>query len=138
MNIKAIQKSLARTLHRTSFTVTLTYMEPARKNDEVDLCNTCLDSQPDRPIKRTRITKDKGPLESVVSSLTPNDRKKALEIMREIKHRATGIENDDVKDQMLELQRMLLLNVKAEIQTVDNHGDLTDWLDSKLRKANGL
>lgn len=37
-------------------------------------------------------------------------------------------------DQMLELQRMLLLNVKAEIQTMDNYGDLTEWLDSKLRR----
>jgi hypothetical protein len=54
--------------------------------------------------------------------------------MREIENKAAGTKGDDMTDQMLELQRMLLLNVKAEIQTMDNYGDLTEWLDSKLRR----
>jgi meiotic recombination protein SPO11 len=33
---------------------------------------------------------------------------------------------------MRELQRMLMLNIKAEIQAVDNYGDIADWLDRKL------
>ena len=40
--------------------------------------------------------------------------------------------NDAEMEQMLELQRMMMLNVKAEIQSVDNYGDITDWLDEKL------
>lgn len=35
-------------------------------------------------------------------------------------------------EQMRELQRMLVLNIKAEIQAVDNFGDIADWLDAKL------
>ncbi len=35
-------------------------------------------------------------------------------------------------DQMRELQRMLMLNIKAEIQAVDNYGDIADWLDKRL------
>lgn len=33
-----------------------------------------------------------------------------------------------------ELQIMLLLNMKAEIQAVDDAGDLTTWLESSLKK----
>lgn len=62
--------------------------------------------------------------------LTPGDRKKAVEIMREI---STAVPADpDGADQMQELQRMLMLNVKAEMQAVDNYGDIADWLDKKL------
>lgn len=50
--------------------------------------------------------------------------------MREIAS-AESVENDGL-DQMRELQRMLMLNIKAEIQVVDNYGDIADWLDSKL------
>lgn len=35
-------------------------------------------------------------------------------------------------EQMYELQRMLVLNIKAEIQAADNFGDIADWLDTKL------
>jgi meiotic recombination protein SPO11 len=35
-------------------------------------------------------------------------------------------------EQRNELQLMLMLNVKAEIQAVDNHGDISDWLDRRL------
>jgi len=34
--------------------------------------------------------------------------------------------------QKQELQRMLMLNVKAEIQAVDHFGDVAGWLDQKL------
>jgi len=34
---------------------------------------------------------------------------------------------------MNELQRMLMLNIKAEMQAVDNYGNIADWLDAKLR-----
>lgn len=42
---------------------------------------------------------------------------------------------DDEMEQIRELQRMLMLNVKAEIQAVDNFGDLAGWLDEKLTEA---
>lgn len=35
-------------------------------------------------------------------------------------------------EQLGELQRMLMLNIKAEIQAVDNFGDMTNWLDERL------
>lgn len=42
--------------------------------------------------------------------------------------------DDDASEQLRELQRMLVLNIKAEIQTVDNFGDVTEWLDERLTK----
>lgn len=62
--------------------------------------------------------------------MTQRDRKKAVGVLREIV--AVGNVDGDALDQMHELQRMLMLNIKAEIQAVDNHGDVADWLDTKL------
>lgn len=39
---------------------------------------------------------------------------------------------DEESKHIQELQIMLMLGVKAEIQAVDNLGDITDWLDYKL------
>jgi meiotic recombination protein SPO11 len=86
-------------------------------------------SQNERPAKRVRTSWARGPSESILP-LTQSDRKKAVEVMTEIS-RADGMD-DDGADQMRELQRMLMLNVKAEIQAVDNYGDIADWLDGKL------
>lgn len=50
-----------------------------------------------------------------------------------------SIEDQDVEDshedleQARELQVMLMLNVKAEIQAIDDMGDLSSWLDEKMR-----
>lgn len=38
----------------------------------------------------------------------------------------------DAMEQQRELQLMLLLNIKAEIQLLDNSGDITNWLNSKI------
>ncbi|KAK4157192.1 Spo11/DNA topoisomerase VI subunit A [Chaetomidium leptoderma] len=86
-------------------------------------------SQSQRPAKRIRISKTQGPSESI-SPLTQIDRKRAVEIMTEISS-AEHIDSEG-DDQMRELQRMLMLNIKAEIQAVDNYGDIADWLDGKL------
>ncbi|KAK4235910.1 Spo11/DNA topoisomerase VI subunit A [Achaetomium macrosporum] len=88
------------------------------------------DSQNERPIKRVRVTKAKAPSESILP-LTRRDRKRAVEVMKEIS--VAGTIGVDGPDQVQELQRMLMLNIKAEIQAVDNHGDIADWLDEKLR-----
>ncbi len=65
-----------------------------------------------------------------VFPLTQRDRKKAVDVLKEI----SSAENNgrDGDDQMRELQRMLMLNIKAEMQTVDNYGDIADWLDKRL------
>lgn len=39
---------------------------------------------------------------------------------------------DTAMDQMQDVQKMLMMNVKAEIQAVDTFGDITGWLDQKL------
>ena len=71
----------------------------------------------------------KSPSDSVFP-LTQRDRKKAVDVLKEI----SSAENNgrDGDDQMRELQRMLMLNIKAEMQTVDNYGDIADWLDKRL------
>lgn len=84
----------------------------------------------DRPrVKRARLSKSRNPSESV-APLTLNDRKKAVSVLKEICD-AEEIE-DDEKIQILELQRMLMLNFKAEIQALDDFGDIARWLDEKL------
>lgn len=44
------------------------------------------------------------------------------------------IEEEEL-EQLRELQVMLMLNMKAEIQAIDNMGDLSDWLDAKMAIA---
>jgi meiotic recombination protein SPO11 len=50
--------------------------------------------------------------------------------MREIT--VTEDHDGDGAQQMQELRRMLMLNIKAEMQAVDNYGDIAKWLDGKL------
>ncbi|KAL2172499.1 hypothetical protein VTG60DRAFT_5253 [Thermothelomyces hinnuleus] len=57
-------------------------------------------------------------------------KKKAVQVMREIWNQ--GNMTEEGSDQVRELQRMLMLNVKAEIQAVDSYGDIANWLDGKL------
>ncbi|KAI3316972.1 DNA topoisomerase IV, alpha subunit [Xylariaceae sp. AK1471] len=69
--------------------------------------------------------------------LKTRDRRLAVRLL------ATAAGNDDRYanglDFIRELQVMLLLNTKAEIQAVDEAGDLTAWLDSALVKnMNGI
>lgn len=92
-----------------------------------------LGSQSERPKKRARISKaqGRGPSESILP-LTQHDRRKAVDVMKEVS--GVGNMNVDGAEQMRELQRMLMLNIKAEIQAVDNYGDISDWLDGKLTK----
>ncbi|KAK3996629.1 meiotic recombination protein rec12 [Cladorrhinum sp. PSN332] len=86
-------------------------------------------SQTERPPKRLRIRRVRDPSESA-APLTQADRKKAVDVLKEICSAET-IGREAVA-QMQELQRMLTLNIKAEIQAVDNYGDLADWLDERL------
>lgn len=66
--------------------------------------------------------------EANTASLSSRDRKVALETLRSL----SADENDEDSHYLGELQVMLMLNVKAEIQAVDNLGDIATWLDSKL------
>lgn len=69
----------------------------------------------------------------VLASLTPGDRKKAVEVMRDIYD--NGEADAAAREQFGELQRMLLLNIKAEIQALDDFGNITDWLTEALGAA---
>ncbi|KAK4464739.1 Spo11/DNA topoisomerase VI subunit A [Cladorrhinum samala] len=96
---------------------------------ESQLC-TRNGSQIERPTKRIRVHKLQDPGD-VCAPLTPNDRKKGVEILRDIRSSTEHIVENEMQ-QMLELQRMLMLNIKAEIQAVDDYGDLTTWLNERL------
>ncbi|KAI0376503.1 DNA topoisomerase IV, alpha subunit [Hypomontagnella monticulosa] len=67
-----------------------------------------------------------GPVD-VYSDLTRSDRRKAVNLLHRLEN-----QNVDKATLMHELQVMLLLNIKAEIQAVDDAGNLTRWLDEKL------
>ncbi|KAI0157961.1 DNA topoisomerase IV, alpha subunit [Hypoxylon sp. FL1284] len=66
----------------------------------------------------------------VASSLTMYDRRKATKLLSKLLDEQVG----DADDTGLvhELQMMLVLNFKAEIQVIDNDGDATGWLDERL------
>ncbi|KAL2191401.1 DNA topoisomerase IV, alpha subunit [Thermothelomyces heterothallicus CBS 203.75] len=87
------------------------------------------DSQREKPVKRARHSKEQESRESILP-LTERDRTKAVQVMREIW--SPGNMTEEGAYQVRELQRMLMLNVKAEIQTVDSYGDIANWLDGKL------
>jgi len=65
-----------------------------------------------------------------VSLLTLGDRKRAVKTLEAVWNEPDH--STDRDDQARELQVMLMLNMKAEIQAVDNYGDMTSWLDTKL------
>jgi len=71
-----------------------------------------------------------GRLEAL-SQLTRRGRKMAVNLLRGICREQEVAEVDET-EQIRELQMMLMLNIKAEIQAVDNLGDITHWLDEKL------
>lgn len=66
-----------------------------------------------------------------LSQLTSRDRRTATNLLRGT-CQEQGEADIDQMDQVRELQLMLMLNIKAEIQAVDNLGDITHWLDEKL------
>lgn len=82
-----------------------------------------------RQANRARAGQQRSPEESLIP-LTPRDRKKAIDLLKEIGR--SGCSDTDELEQVGELQRMLMLNIKAEIQAVDDFGDITVWLDRKL------
>lgn len=63
-------------------------------------------------------------------SLTEADRKTAVDLMNDICS-ADVVQGDNL-EQLNELQRMMMLNVKAEIQAVDDFGNIASWLDERL------
>ncbi|KAK4122232.1 DNA topoisomerase IV, alpha subunit [Parathielavia appendiculata] len=101
--------------------------DPANQDSVAYSFDGC--SQNERPAKRARTSRIEGTCDSMLP-LTQRDRKKAVDIMGEIA--CTELLDMDGVDQLRELQRMLMLNIKAEIQAVDNYGDIADWLDGKL------
>ncbi len=75
----------------------------------------------------------RGPIDCM-NPLTARDRKKAVKMLQQLCEEGTP--QGDYLEHARELQRMLMLNIKAEIQAVDNLGDLTLWLDEKLCTRN--
>lgn len=68
-------------------------------------------------------------------ALTPSDRKTAQRIFQAIVAGAELEEEEfgqEDSEQLRELQVMLMLNLKAEIQAIDKMGDLSDWLSEKM------
>ncbi|KAI1391641.1 DNA topoisomerase IV, alpha subunit [Hypoxylon trugodes] len=66
----------------------------------------------------------------VSSHLTYLDRRKVVNLLARLD--SDGGQNTDEECLMHELQLMLILNLKAEIQAVDDAGDMTRWLDERL------
>lgn len=62
--------------------------------------------------------------------LTARDRKKAISILRLLAHQ----QDQDAEEMELtrELQVMMALNMKFEIQAVDDAGNMARWLDERL------
>lgn len=67
-------------------------------------------------------------------ALTTNDRKTARRIFGAMTASGDELDHEEV-EQLREIQVMLMLNVKAEIQAIDNMGDLSDYLDERIGLA---
>lgn len=65
-------------------------------------------------------------------ALTGNDRKTAQRILGNITSNTQEELDAEQSEQVRELQLMLMLNLKAEIQAIDDMGDLSTWLDNKM------
>ncbi|OAA59218.1 meiosis-specific topoisomerase Spo11 [Niveomyces insectorum RCEF 264] len=75
-----------------------------------------------------------------VLPLTDADRKTAVALLRDMclgggRYHYHHHQDFAARNQCREVQVMLMLNVKAEIQAADDYGDLTAWLDEKLYHA---
>ncbi|KUI70123.1 Meiotic recombination protein rec12 [Cytospora mali] len=91
---------------------------------------------PSQPNARLRTRRSSGGTTDSLITLTIADRKTAQRIFRAMTAGDQDRELDhEETEQLRELQVMLMLNVKAEIQAIDNMGDLSDWLDDKIGLA---
>ncbi|KAK1835739.1 meiotic recombination protein rec12 [Podospora conica] len=86
-------------------------------------------SQEEHRSKRQKIRDSRDPVDTFLP-LTEADRKKAVDLMGDIC--SVDVVDGDNLEQLNELQRMLMLNVKAEIQAVDNFGSMATWLNERL------
>jgi meiotic recombination protein SPO11 len=71
--------------------------------------------------------------DEAVLKLTARDRRKAVAMLERLSGEAeAGVVGEQCR---IELQKMLVLNVKAEIQILeDRPGGVHGWLDRKIRK----
>ncbi|KUI54729.1 Meiotic recombination protein SPO11 [Cytospora mali] len=91
---------------------------------------------PLQPNVQLRPQRSGGGTTGSLMSLTVTDRKTAQRIFKAMTAGDQDRELDhEETEQLRELQVMLMLNMKAEIQAIDNMGDLSDWLDDKIGLA---
>lgn len=88
-------------------------------------------SQPSLPLRG----REQRSATDALMALTWNDRKTAQRIFEALTGEEERELDQEELEQLRELQVMLMLNMKAEIQAIDNMGDLSDWLDEKMRMA---
>ncbi|ERS95181.1 hypothetical protein HMPREF1624_08392 [Sporothrix schenckii ATCC 58251] len=67
-----------------------------------------------------------------VLPLTDTDRRTAVCLLKDMVYGTTADSDAASLKQYREVQVMLMLNIKAEIQAADDYGDLATWLDEKL------
>lgn len=71
-----------------------------------------------------------------ISQLSYRDRKLAISTLNKVNNLP---QNDGVAEELkAELQRMLMLGVKTEIQWLDESGSITQWLDREMGASLGF
>ena len=68
-----------------------------------------------------------------VSQLTARDRKSAISTLSKVSK--VSPQDNEAAELQRELQVMLIMGVKAEIQWLDDSGDIVEWLDQTLAAA---
>lgn len=68
-----------------------------------------------------------------ISYLTRKDRTAAVRILGRITNDES--QDDDAPEVRRELQTMLMLGCKAEIEWLDDSGNLNEWLDEQISAA---
>lgn len=88
------------------------------------------DSQPTQSSIDSRTSLSSTSCRDPVSRLTSRDRKLAIGMLRRLED---SCQNDEQSVEMKrELQMVLCMGVKAEIQWLDESGNLTGWLDQQI------
>lgn len=84
------------------------------------------------PLQQERMRPSGGPFKRLLQ-LTQRDRKLATKLLNDF---SNGYSHDgDSSEALLEVQKMLMMNVKAEIQAMNEEGDIATYLEKELVKG---
>ena len=111
--------------------------QPSQSSSSQESITLSASGSPVSSLRRSRCRQPQRAVPEPLLKLTTRDRKMAISMLHGLCAKGDDADEEEM-NQVRELQMMLMLNIKAEIQVVDNHGDITHWLDEKLVHGDSL